>query len=237
MTKVFFILLGLLAASGLALAATTSRQFSVVGRAAPADDSRFIMSNDFPKEKIAKVEADFVAGTIKAPDVIKLPAAYTKELTTNNLRPTTSRVRLSAGNVLLDTVFSDQYCPYNKGAFGNDPQCGGGTWDKSDHAQCTNSAPLSYYTTCNYGNAPNVPGHYDTLSPEHPTPICSKISTEGTCCKDTPSGPCGVVRRTYNPCLGDPCCILLPLSCEQCCAGSAWLYDTATGGCSCGVGP
>lgn len=237
MVKVFLILLGLLAASGLALAATTSRQFSLAGRAAPADASRFIVSNDFPKDKLAKVEASFVAGTIKPPDVIKLPAAYTKEL---GGRKQAVGVLLDCifppcppspppsggGNATTSTTFSDPYCPYNKDP--SSEQCGGALQiEKLDHIQCTNNVSVSFYTNCNYGNYPQI-------EPRHPVPGCTVNSTPKCSCPSVESGPCGVVMRLAGP---PPDCPLQPVSCEQCCAGSAWIYDNKTGGCSCGVGP
>ena len=227
------------------LAASAERGFLVTHEPVPAAENfvlppTFIVKGDFPEEKLRKVVENFKQGKIEAPEAIKLPAATNEESRIKNQesRITDSgvgdAVLLAQSDASAPAGFSDPYCSYNNTT--KDEQCGGGPIEQLRHTQCTYNPSPSFYDNCNYGNYPNILDPMGSLHPKDPTPRCTTDPTPvcpGGCYPEyTP--PCGFVLRLHWP---PPACPALPVSCEQCCAGSAWLYDTATNGCSCGVGP
>jgi len=132
--------------------------------------------------------------------------------------------------------FDDQYCPYNKTKA---QQCGGAKQiEDLEHTKCTwNTRPGGAFDySCNYQNYPNILDPMGSLHPKDPNPECLDVRAPPICsCPQVYTPPCGVITRTL---MKTPTgCVLLPETCEQCCAGSAWLYDSVTAGCSCGQGP
>ena|SRR3989338_6664064 len=185
-------------------------------------EDRFVVKGDIPQAQVDRIINRLKTEEIAPddPEIINL----------NNNDDTTFNASTNA-----PPGFDDQYCPYNKTKA---QQCGGAKQiEDLRHTQCTFATPGDAFDySCNYGNYPNVLSPFGSLHPKDPTPACTDVRSPPICyCLPTPTPPCGVVLRTYLKTPTD--CPILPVTCEQCCAGSAWLYDSVTGGCSCGQGP
>lgn len=174
------------------------------------DSSRYEIGADFKKNSLENSLINFLA----PPKIAYIGGADETAGTTEEL--------------LAHSGAND--CPLN-----DEPtdQCGGGEFPREGIGNCPRPVVLAYYTNCNYGNAPNILGQEQSLHPLDPEPACSAVDNTPACaCLPTPTPGCGVVLRLYPPgCVG--CCPPLPVSAEQCCGGSAWLWDKVTGWVGC----
>ncbi len=212
-------------------------------------DNRFLIKGNFPQDKLKAVINDLKDGIIDRTDLIQYtPEATSQELvslqsltesdqkTNENNTNTCPYCQNNNSNNSNSTNnnsgsgdnYGDTYCPLNKVLSG---QCGGdkNQRDKYRHVSCKSKVSLAYYEDCNYGNKPKI-----VNDPRDYTDACHSIDY-GNC-------NCGCIVMS----LGDNCgpvltcmrligniCVAMPHSCEQCCAGGAWLYDEETGGCAC----
>ena len=186
-------------------------------------EDRFVVKGDIPQ-----AEVDRIINRLKTEEI----APDDPEITQLNQTNQDATFDLNQA----PSSFSDPYCPYNKTKA---QQCGGAQRiEQLRHTQCTwNTRPGGAFDySCNYGNYPNILDPMGSLHPKDPNPECLDVRAPPICfCLPVFTPPCGVITRTY---MKTPTgCVLLPETCEQCCAGSAWLYDSVTAGCSCGVGP
>lgn len=101
-------------------------------------------------------------------------------------------------------------------------ECGGGTTPWYGLGFC--GAPdlsRAFDTKCNYGNLPQV-------HPLEPKPGCPPPYVQE--CPNDLLHPCITSQTKYGTIKH---CVGLPITCEQVCAGNAWIWDSVGKGCEC----
>jgi len=187
-------------------------------------EKRFVVKGDIPEEKLRETIKKFKKRA-KDPEIKRTAAAFTKDLTYQSGFPYPALMKDSERGA---KNFGDTNCPLNTVLAG---QCGGDKDQRDDyrHILCKSTLTLSFYTNCNYGNWPEI-----VNDPRDYTDPCHTIDSGNCACgcvvMDLGDG-CGPVLTCIRL-IGDEC-VVMPHSCEQCCAGGAWIYDEETGGCAC----
>lgn len=107
--------------------------------------------------------------------------------------------------------------------------CGGGTSPEGGVGECKAQTSLAFDYGCNYGNYLD---NYNVPESRGNTSCSSTVSCGGDCFCGTYTSDCGVTKRCIRVRRGrvSPC---QPVTCEQCCTGSAWLWDSVTSWCGC----
>lgn len=193
-------------------------------------DDRFLVVGKFPEEQLKKLTDDFKNGTPDSKKIIILEKPFSENNIPNN-KPVTRSLQAS-GNLTqgYPDVPDDPYCIFNTNVT---DQCGGGSWDKSQpRYMCKANVTLAFDEACNYGNYPEYSTQYP-LPPDYKDvwSQCSAVRSCPGCCFPTVTVPqCGNVLHCW---VGMFCEQVLPVTCEQCCDGAAWIWDTVTGGCGC----
>lgn len=204
-------------------------------------DDRFLIVGDVPKEKLNKFIKDFKSNNID-PNKILITKEPTNQKNIKNLSLTdkislslaVSNNNNSGSSVKWPGVPDDQFCDFNTS---NTQQCGGGFIDNSQpHSLCKAKVTVPFDFSCNYGNYPEYSSQYPT-PPGYTDPgeQCTSVR-KSNCCACNPATTvkeCGQVLHCFVPDASGGCSNILPVTCEQCCAGQAWIWDAVSGGCGC----